>query len=151
MPTTITIPDNYGYVALAAISTGFLTAFQTSLVSKARKKSGIQYPRLYADKEEQEKSTEALKFNCAQRAHQNTLEWLPHVIFFTTFLGLRRPILAASLGGVWSASRVLYTIGYASGDPKKRNTRGGFLSSIAYLGLLLGTTYAGVELALGKW
>ncbi|CAE6433265.1 unnamed protein product [Rhizoctonia solani] len=151
MPTTITIPDNYGYVALAAISTGFLTAFQTTLVSNARKKSGIQYPRLYAEKDEMDKSIEALKFNCAQRAHQNTLEWLPHVLFFTTFLGLRYPTLAASLGGVWSASRVLYTLGYASGDPKKRNTRGGFFGSIAYLGLLFGSAYAGVELALGKW
>ncbi|CAE6522686.1 unnamed protein product [Rhizoctonia solani] len=151
MSTTITIPDNYGYVALAAISTGFLTAFQTTIVSKARKTAGIEYPRLYAEKEEQDKSIDALKFNCAQRAHQNTLEWLPHVLFFTAFLGLRRPILAASLGGLWSASRVLYTIGYASGDPKKRNTRGGIFSSVAYLGLLFGATYAGVELALGQW
>ncbi|CAE6531311.1 unnamed protein product [Rhizoctonia solani] len=151
MTTTITLPENYGYVALAAISTGFLTTFQIGLVSKARKRSGIEYPRLYADKEEQNKSIEALKFNCAQRAHQNTLEWLPHVLFFTTFLGLRRPILAASLGAAWSASRVLYTIGYASGDPKKRNTRGGIFSSAAYFGLLLSATYAGVELALGKW
>ncbi|CAE6531317.1 unnamed protein product [Rhizoctonia solani] len=151
MPTTITLPDNYGYVALAAISTGFLTAFQTILVSKARKRSGVEYPRLYAEKEEQAKSIEALKFNCAQRAHQNTLEWLPHVLFFTTFLGLRRPVLAASLGALWSTSRVLYTIGYVSGDPKKRNTRGGVFGSVAYMGLLLSATYAGVELAQGKW
>ncbi|CAE6440743.1 unnamed protein product [Rhizoctonia solani] len=128
MSTTITIP------VLIPIQrerrTGFLTAFQTALVAKARKKSGIQYPR---------------------RAHQNTLEWLPHVLFFTTFLGLRRPVLAASLGGLWSASRVLYTIGYTTGDPKKRNTRGGIFGSVAYMGLLLGATYAGVELALGQW
>ncbi|CAE6387917.1 Microsomal glutathione S-transferase 3 OS=Homo sapiens GN=MGST3 PE=1 SV=1 [Rhizoctonia solani AG-1 IB] len=151
MSTTITIPENYGYVALAAISTGFLTSFQTLLVSSARKKSGIQYPQLYAEKEEATKSIEAFKFNCAQRAHQNTLEWLPHVLFFTTFLGLRRPILAASLGGLWTASRILYTLGYASGDPKKRNTRGGVFGTVAYLGLLLSSTYAGVELALGQW
>ncbi|KEP55337.1 microsomal glutathione S-transferase [Rhizoctonia solani 123E] len=151
MATTITLPENYGYVVLAAISTGFLTGFQMIVVSKARKRSGIQYPQLYAEKEQQDKSTEALKFNCAQRAHQNTLEWLPHVLFFTTFLGLRRPILAASLGAGWSASRVLYTIGYASGDPKKRNTRGGIFGSVAYMGLLLSATYAAVELALGQW
>ncbi|CAE6451865.1 hypothetical protein RSOLAG22IIIB_03809 [Rhizoctonia solani] len=151
MAITITLPENYGYVALAAISTGFLTAFQTIVVSKARKQAKIEYPRLYAEKQEQDKSVDAFKFNCAQRAHQNTLEWLPHVLFFTTFLGLRRPVLAASLGALWSASRVLYTIGYASGDPKKRNTRGGVFGSVAYLGLLLGATYAGVELAQGKW
>ncbi|ELU45517.1 MAPEG domain-containing protein [Rhizoctonia solani AG-1 IA] len=123
MPTTITIPDNYGYVALAAISTGFLTAFQTTLVSNA----------LYAEKDEMDKSIEALKFNCAQRAHQNTLEWLPHVLFFTTFLGLRYPTLAASLGGVWSASRVLYTLGYASGDPKKEDSLAASRTWVCYL------------------
>lgn len=158
-----------------------------------------------------DKSIEAVKFNCAQRkfltpenstltdrfvstgAHGNTMEFLPHVLFFTAFLGLRRPILAASLGAVWTAgeffnfraphcahsrhpppARVLYTLGYITGDPKKvcalqlssknrslssfffffssqRNTRGGFFSSIAYVGLLLASTHAGVELARGQW
>jgi glutathione S-transferase len=40
------------------------------LVSSARKASGIKYPQMYASKEEQDKSKEALKFNCVQRAHQ---------------------------------------------------------------------------------
>lgn len=151
MSTVITLPDNYGYVVLAAISTGFLTVLQTSLVSKARKKAKIAYPQLYAEKAEMQKDFEAMKFNCAQRAHGNTLENLPHVLFFTTFLGLRYPTLAASLGATWSATRVLYTWGYVTGDPKKRVTRGGVISSLAYLGLLLSSTYAGVELALKKW
>ncbi|KAB5596314.1 hypothetical protein CTheo_299 [Ceratobasidium theobromae] len=151
MSITITVPENYGYVVLAAISTGFLTAFQTTLVSRGRKKAGIAYPQLYAEKAEAQKSFDAMKFNCAQRAHANTLEFLPHVLFFTAFLGLRRPVLAASLGAAWSTSRVLYTLGYVTGDPKKRNTRGGIIGSIVYLGLLFGATHAGVELALGKW
>lgn len=66
------------------------------------------------------------------------MELIPHVLFYTAFLGLRRPILAASLGGAWtfceffhnpfldfldtdimSIVRILYTLGYVTGDPKK--------------------------------
>ncbi|KAG9104197.1 hypothetical protein FRC06_004622 [Ceratobasidium sp. 370] len=151
MSTTITLPENYGYVALAAISTGFLTLWQTTLVSKARKRSGVKYPQMYAEQAQVGKDPEALKFNCAQRAHQNTLESLPHILLLVPFLGLRYPILAASLGAGWIFGRVLYTLGYNTGDPSKRNSRGGILSSIAHVGLLLSGTYAAGELALGKW
>ena len=66
------------------------------------------------------------------------MEFLPHVLFYTAFLGLRRPILAASLGASWtyckffyyplfvfcdtnimSTVRILYTLGYVTGDPAK--------------------------------
>ncbi|KAG8750565.1 hypothetical protein FRC12_012829 [Ceratobasidium sp. 428] len=152
MSTTITLPEHYGYVALAAVSTAFLTAWQAfSVVSNARKRAGIKYPQMYADQSQVDKDPEALKFNCAQRAHQNTLEVLPHVLFFIPFLGLRRPILAASLGAGWTFGRILYTLGYITGDPAKRNTRGGVLSSLAVAGLLFSSTYAAGELALGMW
>ena len=48
--------------------------------------------------------------------------------------GLKRPYLSASLGGLWLAGRIFYTIGYSSGDPKRRLTRGGYLSSAALIG-----------------
>ncbi|KAF8605350.1 membrane-associated proteins in eicosanoid and glutathione metabolism [Ceratobasidium sp. AG-I] len=151
MSISITLPEHYGYVALAAISTGFLTLWQTTYVSAGRKKSGVKYPRLYAEKAEMDQSIEAVKYNCAQRAHGNTMEFIPHVLFFVSFLGLRRPILAASLGAAWNFSRVLYTLGYVTGDPAKRNTRGGFFGTLAYVGLILGAAHAGVEMAMGKW
>ncbi|QRV72883.1 glutathione S-transferase, microsomal [Ceratobasidium sp. AG-Ba] len=151
MSVTITLPEHYGYVVLAAVSTGFLTAWQTSYVSSGRKKAGVKYPQMYAEREQMEKDPEAVRYNCAQRAHQNTLEWLPHVLFFLPFLGLRHPIAAASLGAGWNVGRILYTLGYTTGDPAKRNTRGGILASISYAGLLLGSTYAAIELALGRW
>ncbi|KAG9127389.1 hypothetical protein FRC07_014334 [Ceratobasidium sp. 392] len=151
MSTVITLPEHYGYVALAAISTAYLSVWQTTFVTKGRKRSGIKYPQMYAEQAQVEKDPEALKFNCAQRAHQNTLESLPHVLLFIPFLGLRRPILAASLGAAWTFGRILYTLGYTTGDPAKRNSRGGIISSIALFGLLFSTTYAAGELALGKW
>ena len=48
--------------------------------------------------------------------------------------GLKRPYLSASLGALWLAGRIFYTIGYSSGDPKRRLTRGGYLSSAALIG-----------------
>ncbi|QRV87752.1 DDE family endonuclease [Ceratobasidium sp. AG-Ba] len=119
MSVTITLPEHYGYVVLAAVSTGFLTAWQTSYVSSGRKKAGVKYPQMYAEREQMEKDPEAVRYNCAQRAHQNTLEWLPHVLFFLPFLGLRHPIAAASLGAGWNFGRILYTLGYTTGDPAK--------------------------------
>lgn len=52
-------------------------------------------------------------------AHQNTLEWLPQVIASTLIVGVKYPCFAAAVCATWSVARVLYTIGYTSGNPKK--------------------------------
>ncbi|KAG8750566.1 hypothetical protein FRC12_012830 [Ceratobasidium sp. 428] len=119
MSTIVVLPEYYGYVALATISTGFLNILQIQLVSSTRKKANIKYPQMYAEKSEMKANFDAMKFNCAQRAHQNTLEFVPQVLFLTPFLGLRYPILAASLGAAWTSGRVFYTLGYVTGDPAK--------------------------------
>lgn len=94
---------------------------------------------MYADAADAAKRPEAMVFNCTQRAHQNTLETLPMVIvgyvgglssnitklahyvllFFRTLItGLRYPYLAAGLCGLFTLSRISYTIGYSSGVAK---------------------------------
>ncbi|PAV19930.1 membrane-associated s in eicosanoid and glutathione metabolism [Pyrrhoderma noxium] len=78
-------------------------------------------------------------------AHQNTLGSLPHYILNLSVTVLKRPYLSASLGALWLAGRIFYTIGYSSGDPKRRLTRGGYLSSAALIGLILTSTYTVYE------
>jgi len=149
MPVLLTIPDNYGWVALAATSTFFLSAYQMENVGSARKAAGIKYPQLYAEKAETISSPAALKFNCAQRAHQNTLESLPLVLFTTLLSGAYYPLTAASLCGVWVAGRIGYTIGYSTGVPAKRNSYGGHVAMLAAIGLGIASTVMSVQMILG--
>ncbi|KDQ63338.1 hypothetical protein JAAARDRAFT_188921 [Jaapia argillacea MUCL 33604] len=143
--SSITVPEGYSYVIAAAISTSYLLIWQTVRVGAARKAAKVAYPQLYAEKAEAEANKAAMKFNCTQRAHQNTLENIPMVLLNTLVMGLEFPIAAASLCGVWTASRVLYTLGYATGDPARRNKSGGVFGSIAGVGLIGGSTYAVVQ------
>lgn len=46
---------------------------------------------------------EATRFNCTQRAHQNTLESVPMLLALEILLGLQFPLYAASLGMIWNA------------------------------------------------
>ncbi|KAJ3555876.1 hypothetical protein NM688_g2337 [Phlebia brevispora] len=124
MSTAIVIPEKYGYTVAAVAGTFWLTFYQMLRVARARKAAKIPYPQLYAEKAEAEASKEAHVFNCTQRAHQNTLEWLPQVLTSTLIVGLKYPVYAASLCGVWTAARFIYTIGYSTGDPAKRNFMG---------------------------
>jgi hypothetical protein len=92
---------------------------------------------VYAEKAEAERSKDALIFNCVQRkwswiftsvrglimlstgAHQNTLENLALTLFSTLIAGLVYPKFAGAVCGTWSIARLLYTIGYSSGEPQK--------------------------------
>lgn len=144
----IVLPSGYNYTIAAVVSTFWVTAFQVIRVGRARKAAKIDYPQLYAEKSEAAASKEAQVFNCTQRAHANTLEWLPQIITSTLVIGLKFPVLAASVCGVWSVSRILYTIGYASGNPSKRNLLGSAaVNGIVLIGYVLGgSTYTAYRL-----
>ncbi|KAJ7044641.1 hypothetical protein C8F04DRAFT_1069034 [Mycena alexandri] len=146
MPILI-VPAGFSYVVASLFSTVFLLTGQTITVSKNRRLAGIEYPRLYADKAETAASPAAMKFNCAQRAHQNTLENIPTVYLMTTILGLKHPVLAAAALGSWVVSRVAYTVGYASGNPAQRNNLVGRITYVpAILTLILGSGYTVFQL-----
>ena len=63
---------------------------------------------------------DADKFNCIQRAHQNTLESMTHVMVTMFVVGLFEPMTAAICGLIWVAGRFIYGIGYALGSPSYR-------------------------------
>ncbi len=109
-----------------------LAYFWMSLqVGRARGKSGINPPAMAGDP----------LLERAIRVHYNTLEWLP--IFLPSlwlFAIAWNDRVAAALGLVWIAGRLLYSAGYMA-DPAKRST-GFFIQLLAAATLLLG--------ALGK-
>jgi len=146
MPT-VAVPEGLEYVGAAFLANCFLQIYQITNVSKARKAAGIKYPQLYAEAAQAAASKEAFRFNCAQRAHQNTLEYLPMIAICTLVSATKWPIVAASGLGLWTFARLLYTIGYTSGDPAKRNTTGGagFFGALGSFSLLAAATYAVVQ------
>ena len=117
------IPDNFGYVILTGIGAIFMVMWKGVRVGQARKKFDVPYPDMY--------SKDSKIFNCYQRAHQNTLENLPQFFFLLTMAGLSYPCLSAAAGWVWIVGRVLYALGYSTGDPEKR-----MKGAIGYIGLL---------------
>ena len=109
--------ENFGWVILIACSTFFLNFFQMFMIGQRRKKDGVPLPIMY--------SPEHPKFNGAQRAHQNTLEQVPFFLTTLVLAGIRHPMYAAIFGGVWILARIVYSLGYYTGNPKYRTP--GFL------------------------
>jgi len=73
----------------------------------------------YAEAAEANANPAVMRFNCAQRAHHNTLEVVPHTLFTILFSGLRYPTAATALGSLWVFGRIIYTMGYSTGDAAK--------------------------------
>ncbi|TNY19866.1 membrane-associated proteins in eicosanoid and glutathione metabolism [Rhodotorula diobovata] len=126
------LPADYPYVvAVGTVGVYSVLQYASINVSKARKAAGVKYPAPYAENAVAERDAKARIFNCAQRAHNNTLENLPIFLLALFHTGLYHPRYAAVGGAVWLAGRFAYIAGYSSGDPAKRQ-RGMF----QYLGLL---------------
>lgn len=88
----------------------------------------LQYPQMWSDKHP--------VFNCYQRAHQNTLEVIPFYLVMLLTGGLRHPLVAAGAGATFLFARILYSIGYYTGAPKKRMP--GAMMTFASLFVLFG-------------
>ncbi|KAF9039330.1 hypothetical protein BJ165DRAFT_1407528 [Panaeolus papilionaceus] len=142
----ITLPENFEYVGASLLFTVFVLLGQNRVVAKRRKAAGIEYPQMYAEKKEMEATEAALLFNCAQRAHQNTLEHVP-IIFTTAIIaGAQFPLLAACNATLFNIGRISYTRGYLSGDPQKRSTVLHFVGAAAYMAQLAVSSYVA-----GSW
>lgn len=86
--------------------------YNVANVSLARKKYGVEYPNLYADKDNKNSN----EFNSVQRAHQNTLESYAIVMLQMILNGLVYPKTSAGLGFVWVIGRIVYGYGYKNGN-----------------------------------
>lgn len=89
---------------------------------------------------------EWVKFNCAQRGHQNALETLPAALATLLASGSLYPVTAATLGGVFGVGRLLYAAGYMRSGPAGR-TVGVVLADLGLLGLIGCAIRAGLKVA----
>jgi hypothetical protein len=113
----IDIPGQYGYVVAVGVTLWAQQAvFFVIPVVMARSKTGIQPPTLYPRDSEIKalnlSAPQVESYMCAQRAHQNNVEFL--VLYFPMLLlaGLQNPIHAAIAGGIVAAGRLVSTVGY---------------------------------------
>ena len=128
--------DHVGFPMLVATSSTFLLFWMEAKVMSARKLSGVPYPNLYASHEEAQKDVLKMKFNCCQRAHQNTLEKLPSFLVLLALATLTSPFYAGIAGSLFIFGRINYAIGYASGDPKGRSSPLSALQLVGFVALL---------------
>ena len=128
-----------------AASSTLVSAWHYLSVSSFRVKAKIPYPNAYASHEQAEKSLDAYRFNCAQRAHQNFLEVYPEFLTQLAIAGLTFPELSAGLGAFYLVARVLYAVGYTravrDGGKGRYNGVIQYVPRIGLLGLSLASVY----------
>ena len=114
----------------------------------ARTKYNIKYPKMYAsdgingDKHHKE-------FNCTQRAHQNTLEWLGPCQALCLANGVVHPITSALLLAIWSVGKVEYIRGYSGPKGPDGRTLGAMIAHVGDLGLIITSFFAGYAVLNG--
>lgn len=142
------LPDGYGYV-FAALGASFIAEMYLMIgVASRRRKFGISYPALYATEKHVNKKCTARnveEFNCAQRAHQNTLEHIHSIRLLAVLNGLLQPVYAALLLTVYSVGRFLYGQGYSRNGPEGRQV-GGAITHLGDIPLWLMTFYHAAKL-----
>ncbi|KAK5669891.1 hypothetical protein QVD99_004267 [Batrachochytrium dendrobatidis] len=126
-----TLTHEHGYVLGVAVTSALFVTSLGIRVGAARRAAKVPYPYMYAEVAAAEKDPAKYKFNCAQRAHQNTLEGYPVFLMLLGISAIEHPMYAVASGIVWIVGKHLYAQGYCTGDPDKR-VRGAF----SYLGLL---------------
>eukprot|EP00049_Salpingoeca_infusionum_P022277 m.5906 g.5906 ORF g.5906 m.5906 type:complete len:130 (+) comp5102_c0_seq1:396-785(+) len=90
-------PENpLAWTGLLTIQYALTFVYMGIKVSQARKRFGIKYPQLYANKGDCKEEKDVMAYNCVQRGHQNTVEdastFLP-LFAFATFIN---PAIAAA-------------------------------------------------------
>ncbi|XP_042901160.1 glutathione S-transferase 3, mitochondrial-like [Parasteatoda tepidariorum] len=123
MTAMIVLSQDYGYVIIVGVLSMLFAWTLGAVVFRARKTYKIEYPTMYSDTN--------MKFNCMQRVHGNYLESFPTFLGLLFCGGLAHPFYCAIAGLVYLLGRLVYSIGYSTGDPKKR-----LFGLFSYCGLL---------------
>uniref|UniRef100_A0A7S2KV36 Glutathione transferase n=1 Tax=Zooxanthella nutricula TaxID=1333877 RepID=A0A7S2KV36_9DINO len=125
MSVKIEFPEGYALCFVPLALSWLMNTFLVLQVVIGRKRYDVQYPNLYAPAGHKD----ADKFNCIQRAHQNTLESWSMVMVTMLAVGLVYPVYAAAAGMAWVLGRFVYGLGYALGNPMFRSP-GALLSHV---------------------
>jgi glutathione S-transferase len=89
------------------------------------------------------------RFNNAQRAHYNFVEFAPSCFVMLFISGIYFPIPTAILGLALFIGRIIYSVGYANGGPGGRLV-GAIIGDLVLLGLLGLSLTSGIFFAMGK-
>jgi len=143
---SISLDEEYGYVILSGVFSAATLFWLGERVAIARKRYNVPLPHLYADLASCNEDNKKHIFNCYQRGHQNALETYSQMLAMLFVGGLKHPIIASSAAIAWSVGRILYAVGYSSGNPNKRHF--GAFQHIAMV-VLLGTTISTALSSLG--
>ncbi|KAI8925104.1 hypothetical protein BC831DRAFT_462618 [Entophlyctis helioformis] len=146
MPVTVSLTREHSYVLGVLVAKALLTFSFAASVGNARRRAKVPYPYMYVEKAEAEKDAAKHIFNCTQRAHQNTLEYMPIYLIVQTIGSIEHPTIAAALGALYVVGRYVYAQGYSSGKVEARN-RGAF-GYIGLIGLLALSCKAVASIAL---
>jgi len=138
MPFPLSLSKDFGYAIGVCGLSCVVAQYGAVKVMQARKKYGIKYPTLYSNGKEKSD----LAYNCAQRAHQNTLENLPMVNLMTLSSATVFPKTASIFGAIWVLGRFLYIRGYNSGKGPEGRMLGGLVSHLGDIPLLVTTFVA---------
>lgn len=117
----------YHFTALVTLLAILVYFYSSILVSRARGKFGVKLPAIAGNPD----------FERVFRAQMNTLEWLPIFLpalwLFAIYVS---DDVAAALGLVWVAGRILYVRGYARAVAKRR--LGFYIQALATIALFVG-------------
>ena len=100
----------YNYTALVTLLAVLFYFFTSTRVARARYKYGVKLPAISGNED----------FERIFRVQMNTLEWLPIFLpslwLFAIYIG---DAIAAVIGLVWIAGRIVYMIGYTRSVPSR--------------------------------
>ncbi|XP_054707519.1 microsomal glutathione S-transferase 3-like [Uloborus diversus] len=134
MAIPLAIDEDYGYVIIVGVLGVFFGWLLGVNVFFARRYFDIKYPVMFSETN--------MKFNCMQRVHGNYLEMLPTFLILLFCGGLAHPLNCAIAGVVYLLGRLVYSIGYSSGNPNGR-----LFGLFYYFGLIY-LLYSSLELAV---